>query len=167
MTWEQFKELFKEQYVPQVEVERVTPHFPKLVFNRCSLNFVKLWVNCVVSRVRVEVSIAKVKGQKLRKGFRALCNLEKVVVISTVRRAIDHRDFISNILLTQERVRCSEGRRPRLCGQERNERGHLKSVTSFGVVWVVDKRVSSLCGKCYDCLFRLNVFIQWSYSVNP
>ncbi|KAJ9552628.1 LOW QUALITY PROTEIN: hypothetical protein OSB04_016673 [Centaurea solstitialis] len=31
MTWEQFKELFKEQYVPQVEVERVTPHFPKLV----------------------------------------------------------------------------------------------------------------------------------------
>ncbi|KAJ9562027.1 hypothetical protein OSB04_007187 [Centaurea solstitialis] len=32
--------------------DHVTPNFQKLVFNRCSLNFVKLWVNCVVSRVR-------------------------------------------------------------------------------------------------------------------
>ena len=31
MTWEQFTELFREQYIPQIEVERLTSEFLSLV----------------------------------------------------------------------------------------------------------------------------------------
>ena len=33
MTWDEFKELFREQYVPQIEVERITGEFLNMLQN--------------------------------------------------------------------------------------------------------------------------------------
>ena len=38
MTWEQFTELFREQYMPQIEVERLTIEFLSLVQTTESVN---------------------------------------------------------------------------------------------------------------------------------
>ena len=38
MTWEQFTELFREQYMPQIEVERLTSEFLSLVQTTESIN---------------------------------------------------------------------------------------------------------------------------------
>ena len=38
MTWDGFKELFKEQYVPQIEIERITGEFVNMVQTTESVN---------------------------------------------------------------------------------------------------------------------------------
>ena len=38
MTWEQFTELFREKYMPQIEVERLTSEFLSLVQTTESVN---------------------------------------------------------------------------------------------------------------------------------